>query len=237
MSNLQPTSFTEVGRIHRSLLGSGKCSLVVTCAKGAEGTSLLSFLLAQRSVESGKKTLLVDTNMKNTWASDELNLERTPWELSNTTKELKIAAKATQVAGSKNFWVLPAPKDEASILWLKETKNAEKFIKALEKDFDHVIVDTTPIGALNRQNVDPVVLASVAKRATLVVLSGTTDADKARTATRQLQEAGADLKGVVLNDAEKPAPKDQLLDMAARFSKISPGFGSWLKNKVSRLEI
>lgn len=229
--SLQATSYTEVTRMHASSLAS-KGSIVITSTTENEGSSLVSYLMAQRSAESGSKTLLVDLNMKNTQISDMLASDRLSWNLSERPNDDNLSDLFVKVKGLEHLYVLPAPLDPVSIHFLKSASRASHFFKTLEEQFDNVVVDTSSIDASNRFNADPITLAMSANRTALVMLAGVTAKRKVESAVRQLREAGAHIEGLIINDRENPSPKEQLLRFTRLLKKIVPGFGEWLHHKV-----
>jgi Mrp family chromosome partitioning ATPase len=236
MNTLQPTSYTEINRMHGNALGLLEGSLVVTGTREGEGSSLLAYTMALRSAENGTPTLLVDLNMKNSALSMSLDIERRPWHLPAQGPELDLSKLIEADKEIKTLNYLAAPLDAESVNWLKDYGHAKKFFDALSKKYQQVIVDTTPIGLANRANADPVILASAASRTIMVVLAGVTPRQQVKKALAQLEKSGAHIEGVVLNDWQNPSFKDDLLRLAGDLQKSSPGLASWLRHKVLHSE-
>lgn len=232
---LQATSYTEVARLQTSALGT-KGSIVLTSTALGEGCSLVAQLLAQRHAESGKKTLLVDLNLKKPDISETLTKDRLNWNLTDRPKDDKLTDLFIQVEGVSHLYVLPAPLDNTSIQFLNDRTRAEHFMRVLEEQFDYVVVDTSPLEATNRYNADPVILATAAKRCALVLLAKTTAKAKAQRSVRLLREAGARIEGVVVNDKNNPSTKEELLSGIKMLSKIAPGLADWLRYKINHLK-
>ena len=144
MGLLNPTSFAEIARLHRSVLSTFKGTLVVTCTQAGEGASLFTYLLAQRSAEEGKKTLVLDLNLKNTQLTKTLELETVKWDLANGRKKVTSLLKNVHKADD-NLDILPAPSDLESTRWLCDVTQARKFFHDLGEAYDQIIVDTTPL--------------------------------------------------------------------------------------------
>ncbi|MFT7144294.1 MAG: Mrp family chromosome partitioning ATPase [Alphaproteobacteria bacterium] len=229
---IHPTSFAEVSRIHRGALSTLKGSMVVTSSMDGEGTTLLSHLMAQRSAEGGRRTLLIDLNMRNTSLSNDLVPDRMAWNLPGRDFKHSFGDLIHAVDGVENLFFLPAPLDSVSVQFLKDIQHAASFFEALEKEFEHVVVDTTPVGALNRYNIDPVILSAAARRSVLVMMGNRTHKDKILRSIKQLREAGANIEGLVVNDRENPSLKSQLFKFADAFKSIAPGFTNWMREKI-----
>ncbi len=226
-----PTSYAEINRMHKNAFSTLKGTVIITSAKSNEGTSLFSHIMALKSAEAGKKTLLVDLNMKNMSLTSSLELKRLEWKLPDikTVLPKKIIQPSENI---KNLSFLAAPLDGESIDYLKDIKNIQNFLKLAEKQFDHVIIDTTPVGTLNRYNADPILLGSCAKKTILITMAGVTSKEKIKKAINQLEEGGVRPAGIVINDFNNPSLKEALLNFVAKFKKISPSLHNWLRKKV-----
>ncbi len=237
MHSLHPASYTEVARLQQSLLGRGKGTLVVNSSLQGEGSTLVSYLLALKNASAGKKTLFIDLNMRNNFLTTELHLPQQPWNLPKRQKDHSVKDLLITAETQPNLFLLPSPPDSISVNWLNEAKNIRIFLSDLETRFDHIIIDTTPVTAANRQNVDPVLLAAAAWKSVLVVLTGQTNRSKVTLTAAQLQHAGANVVGVIANDAQNPTNKEVLLHLASIFKKISPGFFDWFKYQILNANI
>lgn len=229
---IHPTSFAEVSRIHRGALSTLKGSVVVTSTTDGEGTTLLAHLMAQRSAEGGRRTLLIDLNMRNTDLSNKLIPDRMAWNLSGRDFSEPFGDLIHPVKSVEGLFFLPAPLDSLSVQYLKDIQHAGAFFEALGRDFDHIIVDTTPVGALNRYNIDPVILSAASRRSVLVMMSNRTHKDKILKSIKQLREAGANIEGLIVNDKENPSLKLQLFKLVDFFKPLAPGFTMWMRQKI-----
>jgi len=191
---LQPTSFTEINRIHRQALSARRGSLVITSALGGEGVSTFAHIMALRSADNGQRTLLVDLNLRNASLSDAFNAERKIWGLTGRELNEPLSDLIKPVKGVANLSFMAAPRDDESVQYLRDVQRAKYFLTNLEHQFDQVVIDTTPVGALNRQNIDPVLLGAAATRAVVVFMAGLTPRDKIKRCARQLEEAALRLK-------------------------------------------
>lgn len=226
-----PTSYAEINRMHRISFGNLKGTAIITSAKNGEGTSTFAHTMALKSAEAGKNTLLIDLNMRTMDITRNMELERFDWDLASL--KTVLPKKLLQTKKSiPNLTILSAPTDVASIEYLKDPQNVEKFFKLAEKQFDHVIVDTTPVGTLNRYNADPVLLAAAARKTILVTMAGVTPKDRIKKALNQLEESGVKTTGIVINDQHNPSQRESLLSFVGGVKKFSPGLHNWLRKKI-----
>lgn len=233
----QPTSFAEITRAHRTALSTLKGSFVLTASRGSEGVSLIAHLMASKSAQNGQRTLLIDLNMRDSILSQNLNLERQAWNLPQREVGDLMNDLIVPVEGLENLYAMAAPLDEDSLNFLHNIPQTQAFFAGLEKQFHQVIVDTTPVGALNRGNVDPVLLAAAARRTLLVMMAGKTPKDRIRRALSQLEEAGAQVTGILVNDLHNPDLKKELLNFVGGIKKVAPGLHSWLAHKIRNSEL
>jgi protein-tyrosine kinase len=229
---LQPASFTEISRIHRRTLSSKRGSLVVTSARAGEGTSTFAHVMALRSAENGQKTLLIDLNLRDSALSSALNAERRAWRLEERQINEPLLDLVDQIPSTPNLYFMAAPRDENTVHYLRDVGRANYFLTNLERHFDHIVVDTTPVSAVNRQNVDPVLLAAAATRTVLVMMAGITSRERVKQAVTMLEDAGATLEGVLVNDHRNPSLRDELMSMTSLVRLVSPSFADWLRKKI-----
>ena len=235
-TQLQPTSFTEINRIHRQALSARRGSMVVTSASSGEGVSTFAHIMALRSADNGQRTLLVDLNLRNAALSDAFNAERKIWDLPNRELNQPLNDLISRVEGVDNLSFMAAPRDDDSVQHLRDVNRAQQFFSALENQYDQIVVDTTPVGALNRQNIDPVLLSAAASRAVVVMMAGVTPRENIKRCIRQLEEAGATIEGLLINDYRNPSLQEELLAFADKLKRLSPKTGDWLRGKVMQAE-
>ena len=235
-TQLQPTSFTEINRIHRQALSSRRGSMVVTSALSGEGVSTFAHIMALRSADNGQRTLLIDLNLRNADLSDSFDVERKIWDLPNRELNQSPADLITKVEGVENLSFMAAPRDDASVQHLRDVNRAQQFFATLENQFDQIVVDTTPVGALNRQNIDPVLLSAAANRAVMVMLAGVTPRENIKRCVRQLEEAGTTIEGLLVNDYRNPSLQEELLAFADKIKRLSPSLGDWMRGKIQKAD-
>ncbi|MGH7512809.1 MAG: hypothetical protein ACREOQ_07800, partial [Gemmatimonadales bacterium] len=96
------------------------------------------------------------------------------------------------------LWLLPCGAVEGSIAETLKAGPFRALLADLAGDYDVIILDTSP----TRVSADAVILAPVADDVLLVVRAGYTDRDAAERAQQQLDQAGGNVVGAVLNDPE-----------------------------------
>ena len=125
------------------------CHLVgITSAQPSDGKSTISLNLAYSLAELGKKTLLVDADLRRASLHEKFNFERTPGLNELVTGDINniTASVRRYQSSSAGFDVIPAgetPKNPSELL---NSERMAKLMEALSKVYDFIVVDLPPIG-------------------------------------------------------------------------------------------
>ncbi len=234
---LDPTSFTEVVRLHRALTRNLQGALMLTSASEAEGKTLLAALLALRSRDQGKPTLLIDLNLKDAALTDMFEAKPAAWGMQASGKrgrgKTDGAWAEALVPLGEGLHLLPVPNDADTLAFLQQGPRLLAWLEQLGSLYEHIIIDTTPLLATNRQNADPATMAASA-RAVLVVHAGVTPLPKVRHALELLRQQGAQVAGVVPNNVDNPDDKTLVLTFCRAVERVVPGLGQWLRARALR---
>ncbi len=170
-------------------------TITITSPSQKEGKSTISSNLAFSLAESGKKTLIIDCDMR----KPRLHKMFGVTNLDGLTRHLMGEAKDQEgfrkVKGVDNLDLLtsgPVPPNPAELLGSKRMK---EFLGNLEKLYDVIILDSPPIGLVT----DSAILSTISDGTILVVEVGETQTEIAVHATELLNKVNAKILGVVLN--------------------------------------
>lgn len=233
---LKPSEFSELGRLHRTLIRNLRGPLVLMGVNGGEGTSSLALLLAERTADQGKTVALVDMNLKDRMLSQWLGLGDGNWELPG--KASKKAWEALQpIPSHGNLRVLAAPRHPETLSKLGEAGGLPALFDLLSSMVDVVIVDASPLGAVNRGNVDAVTVAAASARTILLAQAEVTTAPDLKRATDSVLLAGAPLLGVVVNLRYSLSRRQLIGQFADVVSKVLPPLGRRLRMAAANAKL
>lgn len=169
-------------------------SIVVTSSAPGEGKSTTISNLAIVFAQQGKKTLLIDGDMRKPTIHYKLNLSNQQGLTNILTKKSKLS-DCVQPSIVDHLSVLttgPIPPNPAELLSSQTMKDL--LTDALEQ-FDMILIDTPPVLAVT----DAQILANQCDGTILVIKSGETQIEAATKAKELLLAANGKLLGTVLN--------------------------------------
>lgn len=179
--------------------GSNIKSILITSCHEGEGKSTVSTELAKSLAENGKKTLLIDADMRksvmlkkrNIYSGEILGLS----EILSGMCKLEEALYNTQLEGFDVIFSGPFPPNPVELL----AGSLSKFLDSLEEVYDYIIIDSPPLG----QVIDAAVIATCCDAAIMVISNKKTSRKVAVSVKNQLLKSGCRVLGAVLNETEK----------------------------------
>lgn len=168
--------------------------IVVAPATLADSPNPVAANLAVALAQAERRTLLVDADLRRPRLHDMWGLENTH---GLTTLVQTGDAAAIQPGGVENLWVLTSGPKPISPADLLESKKMAATLNALREQYDMVIFETPPIGAVT----DAALLASKLDGVLLVMTAGKTRRDQAQQAHELLEKVKSNVLGVVLTNA------------------------------------
>ena len=236
--NELPIHYAELESIYSQTIDCGVRSLAITACNSGEGTTTLACALAKRAQAGGRKTLLVDMNFCHPSIGPELGLEGGSWKnLDNLLEEQISLVENSQLAAylpksMHPLAVLPAPSTPTGNLMLREKEYLARCIEAWLQEYEIVIIDTSPLNAINRHNLPAERICSQCEGTILTVLAGITRQAQIQSAMDRLNGHGIQLSGCVFNDCYCPSLAEELIRETYRLQRWFPSLMSWLRGKV-----
>ncbi|MGA2796328.1 MAG: polysaccharide biosynthesis tyrosine autokinase [Thermoguttaceae bacterium] len=118
--------------------------LMVTSAVSGEGKTTLAAQLAMSLARAGRRTVLVDFDLRQPSFDDAFGLERSPG-VSEILRNESDLARAIQHTQTGNLSVITAGRWNRMALSALANGGADSLFKELRDEYDFVVVDTSPI--------------------------------------------------------------------------------------------
>ncbi len=177
--------------------GSTHQMIQVTSPSQGDGKSTLAANLAVSIAQSGKRTLLVDCDMRRPRVHRVFHLPEAGPGLSAVIGGTVPLSAAIQRTVIENLSLLPCGKKPQNPAELLTSPNFSDLLDRLKADYDYVILDTPPVLAVS----DPSAVAPRADGVILVFRMTSKVRPLAERAREQLTQIGANIIGVVVNGA------------------------------------
>ncbi|MCL4264425.1 MAG: CpsD/CapB family tyrosine-protein kinase [Anaerolineae bacterium] len=172
-------------------------SLVVTSPAPNEGKSTTIANLAVTIAQSGRRTILVDCDLRRPSLHDLFGLKAEPGFTDLVLADnMELPLQAT---GVENLWLLASgakPPNPADMLGAKKV---DQIIARLQEEADMVLFDAPPVMAVT----DAAVLGAKVDGVLLVIQAGKTKRDHAERAKETLEKAKVRIVGATLTNAPK----------------------------------
>jgi succinoglycan biosynthesis transport protein ExoP len=175
----------------------GLRAFVITSASPREGKSTVAINLAITLAQSGKRILLVDTDLRRPRVHRAFGLTARRGVTTALVGEAKATdvILTTEVPGLDIVACGPIPPNPSELL---HTEAFRHFVEAVRDKYDHVMFDSPPLGAVT----DAAILAAQLDGVIVVVKSQSTTREALRVTARQLHDVGARVLGAVFNDVD-----------------------------------
>ncbi len=173
--------------------------LLITSTSSQEGKTVSAYNLGIASALAGKRTLIIETDLRSPSHSSSLNVTPDP---DASFEPLRYYGRLNEcvrlVPDVENLYIIPSPgplRQSAAIL---ESSEMRRLIEDVRERFDLVILDTNSLSLSN----DPLLIQPYSDGIVLVARPNHTQENMLGEAIDQLVEAELGLLGVVVNGAD-----------------------------------
>jgi polysaccharide biosynthesis transport protein len=176
--------------------------ILVTSAIPSEGKSLISANLAYSCANHGRKTILVDFDLRRPGLHKFCNLENIKGlltlvnDIGQKGTELEKAVSDVLIEVHPNLFLLPSGGKTRAATEMLEHDDFGVVINMLKKNAEVIIIDSPPIGLFP----DSLAIARKVDEVLFVTRYGKVSRKVVKSLIESIQETGANLLGVVLND-------------------------------------
>lgn len=177
--------------------------VMFTSAMPDEGKSDVSFALAESLSQIGKKTLMVDADIRKSVLVSRYQLEHEVNGLSQYLSGQKTLEEAIYQTNIENLDVMFAGPYSPNPAELLEEELCGEMFRELREKYDYIIVDTPPMANL----IDGAIVARHCDGAVMVIESGAISYHLEQKVKNQLEKTGCRILGVVLNKVDLHSEK------------------------------
>ena len=185
-------------------LASEACKVIlVTSISSEEGKTVTAYNLAIASAQAGKRTLLVEADLRSPSAAGVLQITPDPDAAIEPLRYYANRSEAINlVPAIENLYVLPSPGPQRQAAAIIESSELQLLLKDARGRFDMVIVDTPSLSRCN----DALLLEPLTDGLILVTRPGITRSSLLNEAIDQFTEAEVSVLGAVINGVEGLTP-------------------------------
>jgi capsular exopolysaccharide synthesis family protein len=179
---------------------------LITSSLPAEGKTTTAVNTAISLAQTGAKVLIIDADMRRPrlhTVFEISNAQGLSTLLSSDASDQQIL-EVVQYDEVSKLHLLPSGPVPPNPAELIGSDQMSALIKSLQDRFTHVVIDSPPIASFT----DGVLIASMVDGVILVVHSGKSSRQVVRRARQFLQDVGAKILGVVLNNVNLRAQND-----------------------------
>ena len=169
-------------------------TIALTSCTPNEGKSTTIANLAVVLTQAGKSVLLIDCDMRNPTVHKNFNLSN-KIGLSSCISMGTPLAEAVQATKIENLHALTGGVIPPNPSELLASEKMKALVEEAGESYDYVLIDTPPVLPVT----DALIVSRVVDGMILVIASGEVKVEMARDVKAQLQHAGANILGVVLN--------------------------------------
>lgn len=187
-----------------SMAGRAPKSIMVTSALPGEGKTTVASNLAISLAQSGRRTILIDADLKKPSIHEFFNVDRNKGLTDILTGKThgKLNGHVVQ-ADTENLFVLPSGERPPNPVDLLDSNAMRRLLSTLSEHFDHIIVDSTPTLDLS----DTGVLFPYVDGVVVVVKPGKTPRAAVVKVNEKILGLGGRVLGAVLNNRKPRSGK------------------------------
>ena len=185
-------------RTNIQFCGSNIKTVMMTSSMPDEGKSDISMALAQSLAQIGKKTLILDADIRKSILVARYQLDHEVNGLSQYLSGQKTLEEVLYNTSIENLDIIFSGPYSPNSAELLEEDLFEKLLEAAKAYYDYIIVDTPPMANL----IDGAIVARHCDGAVIVIESGAISYRLEQKVKGQIEKSGCRILGVVLNKVD-----------------------------------
>lgn len=171
-------------------------TIMITSANSGEGRTATASNLAVQMAQGGKKTILIDCDVRNPQIHNLFNLSNEQGLLNFLTGEKKIADIIQTTTEQENLYVLTSGTVPFNSAKLIDSPRLKDLFKLIAESFEYVVIDTAPLIKV----ADAQIISQYTDGCILVIGVGQIDRGSIISSKELLETVNANILGVVLNE-------------------------------------
>jgi capsular exopolysaccharide synthesis family protein len=189
-------------KIQLLLYGNENENIVFTSLNMSEGKSIIAANTAVAFARQGKKTILLDADLRRGAQHEVFAQERQPGLADFLSSEEQIEDRMIRShlrpSGVKNLAIMPVGTFPPNPVELLSSPRLEQLVRRLRQEYDMVIIDTPPIGV----GADVVMLHAIGCSYVVVAKAGSTNILELQRRIDEYPVVKRSIAGIVLNYSE-----------------------------------
>jgi capsular exopolysaccharide synthesis family protein len=189
----------------RRLGAEGTKVVLMMSVSNQEGKSICAYNLAIASAHAGKRTLLVEADLRTKYPGSRkyFKIEPNPESLINPMGYYDLRNDSISLVPEiENLYILPSPGFQQQAAAIIESNEMQRFLKDVRSRYDMVIIDTPSLYSCN----DALLLEPFADGIVMITRPGITLRTLLTETLDEFVEAELPLIGAVINDVETLIP-------------------------------
>ena len=171
----------------------------VTSSVASEGKSFVSANLATAFAQAGEKVLLVDCDLRKGRQHIIFHKSNSIGLTNLLADYLKNRSQYIQETDIENLHLLTRGTSVPNPAELLSSEKNKELIRALKKDYDLIIFDSAPCGAV----ADPVIMSTLTDETIIVARNGKTPRAALAATKDALEKVDSKIAGIVINDIDR----------------------------------
>lgn len=172
--------------------------IAITSAHPNDGKTTTSFYLASAFADAGKKTLFVDADLRKSIFIGEYRIKKAEYGLSHLLSGQKSLDEVIYDTNIENLSVIVAGTFPTNPAELVGNPRFTAMIEKAREEFDYIIIDTPPIGAV----IDAAIIAKQCDGSIFLLASDSISRNAAKGMVEQLRAANKNILGCVITKAD-----------------------------------
>ncbi|MGK7924635.1 MAG: ATPase [Spirulina sp.] len=186
-------------------------TILVTSVGRAEGKSATAYNLAITAAYAGKRTLLIEADLRSPSNAPSVNLQSDPDAQAEPLAYYGSHHECTHLVPMvENLYLVPSAGPQRKAAAIVESSELHRLLEDARQRFDLVILDTASLTSCN----DALLLQPLTDGMVVVTRPGFSEGKLVGSTLEQMVEAEMPILGAVINDVEMSLPEREMMDEA-----------------------